>query len=281
MKILVTGGAGFIGTNLLLELKKQNHKLVSVDNYSIGTKENHIEGVKYISLDVNQIKEIKNDFDLIYHLAGLSRIQPSFREPTSTFISNTKGVESVIEWARLNHTKIVYSGSSSFHHDPYQSPYAFYKYLGEEICRMYRRVYDMNIEIVRFYNVYGPKEIVHGEWAAVIGIWRSQIKNNLSLTIVGDGEQKRDFTHIHDIVDALLKIGINKTKFNNEWELGTGINYSLNEVYQMFKEKFGVDKIHINNQSGNYRETLRIDNKALKLLNWKPKDRLKKYIMNL
>tara|TARA_B100000989_G_scaffold298527_1_gene288278 strand:+ start:5317 stop:6162 length:846 start_codon:yes stop_codon:yes gene_type:complete len=281
MKILVTGGAGFIGTNLLLELKKQNHKLVSVDNYSIGTKENHIEGVKYISLDVNQIKEIKNDFDLIYHLAGLSRIQPSFREPTSTFISNTKGVESVIEWARLNHTKIVYSGSSSFHHDPYQSPYAFYKYLGEEICRMYRRVYDMNIEIVRFYNVYGPKEIVHGEWAAVIGIWRSQIKNNLSLTIVGDGEQKRDFTHVHDIVDALLKIGINKTKFNNEWELGTGINYSLNEVYQMFKEKFGVDKIHINDQLGNYRETLRIDNKALKLLNWKPKDRLKKYIMNL
>lgn len=281
MKILVTGGAGFIGTNLLLELKKQNHKLVSVDNYSIGTKENHIEGVKYISLDVNKIKEIKNDFDLIYHLAGLSRIQPSFREPTSTFISNTKGVESVIEWARLNRTKIVYSGSSSFHHDPYQSPYAFYKYLGEEICRMYRRVYDMNIEIVRFYNVYGPKEIVHGEWAAVIGIWRSQIENNLSLTIVGDGEQKRDFTHIHDIVDALLKIGINKTKFNNEWELGTGINYSLNEVYQMFKEKFGVDKIHINNQSGNYRETLRIDNKALKLLNWKPKDRLKKYIMNL
>lgn len=281
MKILVTGGAGFIGTNLLLELKKQNHKLVSVDNYSIGTKENHIKGVKYISLDVNKIKEIKNDFDLIYHLAGLSRIQPSFREPTSTFISNTKGVESVIEWARLNRTKIVYSGSSSFHHDPYQSPYAFYKYLGEEICRMYRRVYDMNIEIVRFYNVYGPKEIVHGEWAAVIGIWRSQIENNLSLTIVGDGEQKRDFTHIHDIVDALLKIGINKTKFNNEWELGTGINYSLNEVYQMFKEKFGVDKIHINNQSGNYRETLRIDNKALKLLNWKPKDRLKKYIMNL
>ena len=86
---------------------------------------------------------------------------------------------------------------------------------------------------------------------------------------------------VADIVDALLKIGINKTKFNNEWELGTGINYSLNEVYQMFKEKFGVDKIHINNQSGNYRETLRIDNKALKLLNWKPKDRLKKYIMNL
>ena len=114
-----------------------------------------------------------------------------------------------------------------------------------------------------------------------ISLSLSQIKNNLSLTIVGDGEQKRDFTHIHDIVDALLKIGINKTKFNNEWELGTGINYSLNEVYQMFKERFGVDKIHINNQSGNYRETLRIDNKALKLLNWKPKDRLKKYIMNL
>ena len=103
----------------------------------------------------------------------------------------------------------------------------------------------------------------------------------MSLTIVGDGEQKRDFTHVFDIVDALLKIGINKTKFNNEWELGTGINYSLNEVYEMFKEKFGVDKIHLDDQFGNYRETLRVDNKALKLLDWKPKDRLKKYIMNL
>jgi len=281
MKILVTGGAGFIGTNLLLELKKQNHILVSLDNYSIGTTKNHIEGVNYINLDVNQINEIKNDFDLIYHLAGLSRIQPSFKDPRSTFNSNTKGVESVLEWARPNQTKIIYSGSSSFHHNPYQSPYAFYKYLGEEVCKMYRKVYDMNIEIVRFYNVYGPNEIVHGKWAAVIGIWRSQIKNNMSLTIVGDGEQKRDFTHVFDIVDALLKIGLNKTKFNNEWELGTGINYSLNEVYEMFKEKFGVDKIHLDDQFGNYRETLRVDNKALKLLDWKPKDRLKKYIMNL
>ena len=144
---------------------------------------------------MNHIKEIKNDFDLIYHLAGLSRIQPSFREPSSTFISNTKGVESIIEWARPNRTKIVYSGSSSFHHDPYQSPYAFYKYLGEEICRMYRKVYDMNIEIVRFYNVYGPNEIVHGEWAAVIGIWRSQIKNNLSLTIVETVNKERFYPY--------------------------------------------------------------------------------------
>lgn len=281
MKILVTGGAGFIGINLLLELKKQNHILVSIDNYSIGTKKNHIGGVNYINLDVNQIYKIKNDFDLIYHLAGLSRIQPSYKDPRSTFNSNTKGVESVIEWARQNQTKIIYSGSSSFHHDPYQSPYAFYKYLGEEVCRMYRGVYNMNIEIVRFYNVYGPNEIVHGKWAAVIGIWRSQIKNNFPLTIVGDGEQKRDFTHVCDIVDALIKIGINKTKFNNEWELGTGVNYSLNEVYEMFNEKFGVDKTHIQDQFGNYRETLRVNNKAIKLLNWKPKDRLKKYIMNL
>ena len=92
----------------------------------------------------------------------------------------------------------------------------------------------MNIEIVRFYNVYGPYEILDGDWAAVIGIWRRQVRDNETITIVGDGEQRRDFTHVNDIVDGLYKVGIGNKKHKDAWELGSGVNFSINEVYQMF-----------------------------------------------
>lgn len=281
MNILVTGGAGFVGTNLIKRLLKDCHSVVSIDNYSIGSVVNHIEGAKYHNLDVNDISKLQNDFDLIFHLAGLSRIQPSFAQPTKTFKANACGVEALLEWARAKKTKIIYSGSSSKHHNPYQSPYAFYKYLGEEICRMYRKTYKMSIEIARFYNVYGPYEITDGDWAAVIGLWRNQVGKGGPITIVGDGKQRRDFTHIDDIVDALILIAFSNKTEKEAWELGSGKNYSLLEVYELFKRRFGVDKVHLPDQKGNYRETLREDNAALDKLGWQPKDRLKDYIENL
>ena len=281
MKILITGGAGFVGTNLIISLKQKGHTLVSIDNYSIGQKSNHVEGVTYLDMDANEIGSIPNDFDLIYHLAGLSRIQPSFLNPTETFIANTSSTNAILEFARARGTKVVYSGSSSKHHNPYQSPYALYKYLGEEICRMYKKTYDFPIEIVRFYNVYGPFEITDGDWAAVIGLWRNLVAQGLPITIVGDGNQRRDFTHIDDIVDGLIKIGFSTKTTEDAWELGSGKNYSLNEVYDLFKEKFGVEKVYIPNQKGNYRITLRENNEAIDKLDWSPKDRLPKYIMSL
>ena len=281
MKILITGGAGFVGTNLIISLKQKGHTLVSIDNYSIGQRNNHIEGVAYLDMDANEIGSIQNDFDLIYHLAGLSRIQPSFENPFETFHANTSSANAVLEFARAKNTKVVYSGSSSKHHNPYQSPYALYKYLGEEICKMYKQTFKMNIEIVRFYNVYGPYEITDGDWAAVIGLWRNLVSEKLPITIVGDGEQRRDFTHIDDIVDGLIKIGFSSQTTQDAWELGSGKNYSLNEVYELFKNKFGVEKVYLPNQKGNYRETLRENNEAIEKLKWSPKDRLKDYIKNL
>ena len=281
MKILVTGGAGFVGTNLIKRLINENHEVVSIDNYSIGSTQNHIDGVIYHDMDVNTIHTLTNDFNLIFHLAGLSRIQPSFSDPTQTFRANTCGVEAVLEWTRAKKTKVVYSGSSSKHHNPYQSPYAFYKYLGEEMCRMYRETYTMPIEIVRFYNVYGPSEITQGDWAAVIGLWRHQAAGGGPISIVGDGLQRRDFTHIEDIVDGLMRIGFSDKTEKDAWELGSGINYSLLEVYELFEKRFDVGKIHLPDQKGNYRETLREDNAALDKLGWHPKDRLRSYIENL
>jgi UDP-glucose 4-epimerase len=279
---MVTGGVGFIGTNLIKRLHNEGHTIVSLDNYDSGLKENEQSGVQYIDGDINNIGNLElKDIHLCYHLAALSRIQPSFTNPSETFRVNTKGTEAVVEWARVNNVKVVYAGSSSRWHNPYRSPYAMYKHLGEEVCKMYRNVYGSNIEIARFYNVYGPHEIVDGDWAAVIGIWRRQVRDGLPITIVGDGEQRRDFTFVDDIVDGLVRIGMSNEKHEDAWELGTGNNYSINEVYQMFNKKFGIGKVHLPDQKGNYRVTLRENNDALNRLGWSPKDRLNEYITNL
>jgi UDP-glucose 4-epimerase len=214
-------------------------------------------------------------------LAALSRIQPSFEQPSETFRVNARGTEAVCEWARHNNIKVVYSGSSSQWHDPFLSPYALYKKLGEDVCKLYRMIYNSNIEIARFYNVYGPGEITEGKWAAVIGKWRGQVEKNHPITIVGDGEQRRDFTHIDDIVDGLIKIGFGTEKHEDAWELGTGFNYSLNEVAQLFVEKFSAVKVYMTDERGNYRETIRVNNDAIEKLGWTPTDKLKEYINSL
>ena len=150
MKILVTGGAGFIGTNLIERLVKEGHTVVSLDNYDSGLEENHITNVKYINADIETIEYIKgDDFDLCFHLAALSRIQPSFENPTDTFRVNVRGTEAVCEWARHNNVKVVYAGSSSKHHNPSDSPYAMYKFLGEEVCKLYKSTFEVDVEICR------------------------------------------------------------------------------------------------------------------------------------
>jgi UDP-glucose 4-epimerase len=282
MKILVTGALGFVGKNLCKRLIEEGYDVIGLDNYEIGKATDEVEGVRYLPWDIEQIQYLKGDgIDLCFHLAALSRIQPSFEQPSETFRVNTRGTEAVCEWARQFNIKVVYSGSSSQWHDPFQSPYAMYKKLGEDVCKMYKKIYNLNVEIARFYNVFGPGEIVDGKWAAVIGLWRRQVRDGESLTIVGDGEQRRDFTHIDDIVDALIKIGFGTESVEDAWELGTGFNYSLNEVADIFIEKFGCEKVYIPQQRGNYQQTLRENDLALEKLDWKPTDRLKEYINGL
>lgn len=283
MKILVTGGAGFIGSNLIHRLLQEGHQVTSLDDYSTGTVDNELQwsNCKYIKADICDVKQAGHEFDKIFHLAALSRIQPSFNNPSATFNTNVVGTQAVLEWARVINAKVIYAGSSSKWHDPYQSPYAACKYMGEEVCKMYKVTYGMDVEIARFYNVYGPKEIVEGDMAAVIGIWRHCVDIGVALRIVGDGEQRRDFTHVDDIVDGLYRIGFKKEVHEDAWELGTGKNYSILEVYEMFKERFGCDRWHVADEPGNYRETLQVNTDAQDRLNWKPQDRLKEYILSL
>ncbi len=283
MKILVTGGNGFIGSNLIKKLLKEGHEVVSLDDLSTGLKEYEVEGCTYVYGDIENLLYWKGEsFDLCYHLAALARIQPSFDDPMETFRVDTQGVLVVAEWARQNNVKVVYSGSSSKWCNPETSPYATCKKLGEDVLKMYRTAYGCDFEIARFYNVYGPNELVDGKWAAVIGIWRKQIEEGKPITIISDGEQKRDFTHVNDICDALYKIGMEDKKHEDAWELGTGMNYSINEVYDFFTESFGImAKVHLPDVPGNYRETLRENDDTLERLGWEPKDKLRDYILSL
>lgn len=282
MTILVTGGNGFIGSNLIKKLVQEGKEVLCLDDLSAGLREYEVEGCTYHYQDIEELLFWQDKkIDLCYHLAGLSRIQPSYQQPFETFRVNTLGCQVVAEWARVHKVKVVYAGSSSKWHDPVESPYATTKKLGEDIFKMYKSVYGCNFEIARFYNVYGPNELVDSRWAAVTGIWRSQIKAGQPITVVGNGEQRRDFTHVEDIVDALVKIGFGNERHDDAWELGAGVNYSVNEVYEMFRERFGCSKIHVQDQKGNYRVTLRENDDALSRLQWAPKDRLREYIQTL
>ena len=220
--ILVTGGVGFIGTNLIKSLIEKGFNVVSIDNYSTGSKSNEIQGVKYYNLDIEKISKIKESIDICFHLAAQSRVQPSFEDPEESFRINVLGTSKVMEWAKTNKVKIIYAGSSSKHHNPSDSPYAMYKYLGEEVCKLYKKSYNVNVEIARFYNVYGPGENLDEKFGNVIGIWRSKVIKGEPLPIVGDGNQKRDFVHVYDIVNGLIKIALTDINHTDAWELGTG-----------------------------------------------------------
>ena len=277
-KVLVTGGCGFIGYALTLELIKRGYDVDVIDNLSIGKEAKIPEGCNFLGGDIRGMdNQDDKPYIYIFHLAALSRIQPSFQNPTLTFSVNVDGTKKVVEYAYQNKSKLIYAGSSSRWHNPMLSPYAMSKHMGEEWIKMYKGVYDLNAEIVRFYNVYGEGELMDSHMAAVIGVWRAQVKKNYPITIIGDGKQRRDFTHIDDIVDGLIRVA-ESNKGHDAWELGTGKNYSINEVADMFIEKFNCVKVYMTDQKGNYRETLRVNSDAIDMLGWQPKDKLKEYI---
>lgn len=277
-KVLVTGGCGFIGHALTLELIKRGYNVDVIDNLSIGNEARIPKGCNFLGGDIRGMdNQDDKPYIYIFHLAALSRIQPSFQNPTLTFSVNVDGTKKVVEYAYQNKSKLIYAGSSSRWHNPMLSPYAMSKHMGEEWIKMYKGVYDLNAEIVRFYNVYGEGELMDSHMAAVIGVWRAQVKKNYPITIIGDGKQRRDFTHIDDIVDGLVRVA-ESDKGHDAWELGTGKNYSINEVADMFIKKFNCVKVYMTDQKGNYRETLRVNSDAIDILGWKPTDKLKEYI---
>jgi len=286
MKILVTGGAGFIGTNLVKRLLKDGHKVVSLDNYSTGKKENEQKGCKYFDVDLRLTKDYSffmDNPDVIFHIAALPRIQPSFEAPSITFNSNVVSTQNICEWARTNgNIPVVYAGSSSIHGDKYANPYTFTKWLGEEVCKMYSNIFKLPVTICRFYNVYGHHQASDGAYCNVLGIFERQYKNGEPLTITGDGEQRRDFTNVEDIVDGLIRVSNRLTLFKGghiageEFEFGNGKNYSINELVEGFGKEY--PKEYIPKWEGEVRESLCVDKKAIKELGWNPKGDIIQFI---
>ena len=280
MRVLVTGGAGFVGTNLIKRLLKDGYEVVSIDNYSSGFKENHQDGCLYYDYDLsyNYIRDDGDGYDTIYHLAALARIQPSLKDPYKSIYNNFVSTLNVLEYARTKNIRFVYAGSSSFHHGLYESPYAWSKFSGEDLCKLYSSVYGIDTAICRFYNVYGPHQIEEGTYATVIGIFEKQYREGQPLTIVGDGEQRRDFTHIDDIVDGLIRCS--EQPFRAEiFELGSGKNYSINEVADMFGEDY--PKKYLDKRLGEYDVTLADYSEAKDVLDWKPTKDLNDYINSI
>ncbi|MBT4208215.1 NAD-dependent epimerase/dehydratase family protein [Candidatus Woesearchaeota archaeon] len=283
MKILVTGGAGFIGTNLIKRLLKDGHEVVSIDNYSTGKKENEQKGCKYFDVDLRLTKDYSffmDNPDVIFHIAALPRIQPSFEAPSITFNSNVVSTQNICEWARTNgNIPVVYAGSSSIHGDKYANPYTFTKWLGEEVCKMYSNIFKLPVTICRFYNVYGHHQASDGAYCNVLGIFERQFKNGEPLTITGDGEQRRDFTNVEDIVDGLIRVSHRTTlgrHIGEEFEFGNGKNYSINELVEGFGKEY--PKEYIPKWEGEVRESLCVDTKARKELGWKPKGDIIQFI---
>ena len=236
--ILVTGGAGFVGSHLIEELVKDKENVViSLDNYFTGKKDNHIEGASYIEGHTKNISShITENPELIYHLGEYSRVEKSFDEPDVVWEYNKEGTFRVLEFARKHKSKLVYAGSSTKFGDGGlgrdQSPYAWTKASNTELIQNYGRWYDLNYAIAYFYNVYGPREISTGDYATLIGIFKEKHKQQQKFTVVSPGTQKRNFTHVDDIVRGLIEIG--KKGNGDNYGLGHHENYSILEIAKLF-----------------------------------------------
>ena len=275
MRILVTGGAGFIGTNLIKRLVSQGYKVTSYDNYTTGKKENHIIGCDYHDVDITTCT-FEVDFDIVFHMAAIARIQPSFKNPKEYFNTNANGTLNISEYCSKNNIPLIYAGSSSHHSGKFKNPYTFSKDIGEEIIKLYQKHFNLQSSVVRFYNVYGPYQLTEGGYTTLIGRWLNNIKNNLPCEIYGDGEKRRDFTHVDDIVEGLIQI-MEQKEYNHIFELGRGKNYSVNEVANMM----GILPIYKEDKPGEAQNTLADSSWANIILNWEPKINLEDYLKTL
>ena len=274
MKILVTGGAGFIGTNLIKRLLQDGHEVISIDNYNTGLKENHQEGCEYLEHDIRSITSYNFiNPDVVFHMAAIARIQPSFKNPIDYFTTNANGTLNLVNWCAENNVSLIYAGSSSKHSGRFKNPYTFSKDIGEDIIELYKKHYYLSTTITRFYNVYGPYQLTEGGYTTLIGRWLNNIKNGIQCEIYGDGEQRRDFTHVDDIIDALVGIMDNKV-YGYDFELGRGKNVSVNEVAEMMN----IIPIYKDPKPGEARHTLNQDQQAGIILGWNPKINLIDYL---
>ncbi len=276
--ILVTGGAGFVGSHLIERLVKLGHKVISLDNYFTGTEENHIAGAEYRKGHTKDIETLVPETpDIIYHLGEYSRVEISLAEPNIVWDFNNVGTFAVLEFWRKRGSKLVYAGSSTKFGDGglgrFQSPYAWSKAANTELVKNYGEWYGLPYAITYFYNVYGPRERA-GKYGTLIQIFAEKIQKGEALTVVLPGTQKRNFTHVHDIVRGLVLVGMEGE--GDDYGIGHEQSFSVLEVAKMFGGTIEM----VPPRAGNRMESA-IDTSKIRALGWSPKHELEKHIESL
>jgi UDP-glucose 4-epimerase len=278
MRVLVTGGAGFIGSKLMFRLLEEGCKVCSLDDYSFGCESRHKKGCDYFYGDVSELSDYSfiGDVDFIFHLAARARIRPSFDDPSVYMRVNVNGTFNVASYASSKGIPLVYASSGSIHAGSYRNPYTFSKEMGEEVVKFHQECRGLEAAVARFFNVYGPGEVVGGSNATLIGSWRRCMEQNVPLTIFGDGSKRRDFTHVEDIVDALVEIMKRKT-FGHSFDLGRGKCHSVIEIANMF----GAEVCHEADRLGEADSSICDHSLASDLLGWDPRRDVEDYIRSL
>lgn len=293
MKSIVTGGAGFIGSHLVDKLVELGHEVIVIDNES-ATCHDHFyynDKASYHRVDISDYTGIRPLFegvDFVFHLAAESRIQPAIENPLLCFNTNAYGTGVVLQCAReAKCKKVIYSSTSSSYGlkntpplvetmpDDCLNPYSVAKVAGEKMCKMYTDLFGLKTIVFRYFNVYGPREPLKGSYAPVVGLFLRQKKAGQSLTIVGDGLQRRDFTHVDDVVDANIKaMNYNGDCHGEVFNVGTGTNNSVLELANMISDNI----VYVPQRPAEARETLANNEKIKKEFGWNPVKRIEDYI---
>jgi UDP-glucose 4-epimerase len=296
MKTLVTGAAGFIGSHIVDRLILDGHEVIAIDNESARSNSQFFwneraQNYKLDICDVDKILPLFEGVDTVFHLAAEARIQNSIEDPLATVKTNAVGTMSVLHCSQVHDIKKVINSSTSSSYgrtgipnvettrSDCLTPYSASKVCAETLCRVYWELYGIQTFSLRYFNVYGSRQPLKGHYAPVIGLFFEQLKSNKPLTIVGDGEQRRDFTYIDDVVDANIKIfeakSIPKHSIGSVFNVGTGKNYSINEIVNLISDK----KIYIPPRKGECRETLADNLKMQNVFGWTARHTLEQWIL--
>lgn len=294
MKCLVTGGAGFIGSHCVDRLKELGHDVVVVDNECAPENDNFFwrddaENHKVNILDYDDLAPLFKGVDYVFHFAAESRIQPSILDPRYAINVNVSGTTNVCQAAREAGVKrLMYSGTSAsyglINEPPLRedmptdclNPYSVGKVGGEEVCKMYTKLFDLETVRFRYFNVYGDRSPTKGQYAPVIGLFFEQLKRGEKMTVVGTGERRRDYTHVSDIVEANILAATCEDDrcIGNLFNLGNGKNYSVLDLVKMIDGPYE----HIADRAGEAEVTLADNSKAKEILKWNPKVDIKQWL---
>jgi UDP-glucose 4-epimerase len=306
MKVIVTGGAGFIGSNIVDTLIDIGHEVIVIDNESAECHEqfyrnDKAHNYKFDICDYENIRPLFDGVDYVFHLAAEARIQPSLLNPLLTVKTNSLGTSTILQCSREAGVKrVIYSSTSSSYGKRHSSlleqgkgltedleedcltPYSVSKVNGEKMCKLYSTLFGLDTVTLRYFNVYGHREPTRGQYAPVVGKFLRQVARGQPMTIVGDGEQRRDFTNIEDVVKANIMCMEYSGTFNGEvYNIGTGRNYSINELADLIGKKTNTlkgFKVHIPERKGESRVTLSNCDKIKRKIGWFPKRNLEEYI---